>query len=762
MISYSRLAAVGALLPALLLAKPEAGESAHYRAVRERVGEGGQVFVYVDVDGYFAELGHELTTSVAAAAGDEPALAAWKQDYAALATELGLTQIKAAGLSARRIGDHLYANRMYLHVPEGRRGLLRVLGGAAHPFASAKLAPADTDLFVETEVDVSAFVTSVSQLLQRVSPELAALLPLELPTEGELAGAAALFSFTKFQGRCTVAVRLHDGPPLGADLSFPHDVFAGIDAHGPQLLALLQTGELKPAVLKTEGARTFYVIGAEAPGLAGPLVAVAEGERLYCATSETFLRECLDRKGGLAEAAPFKQALAATAAEGNSIVYASPRLFRTLHALMQELPKLPTADRSLEVAFRSVLKRLTVVQSPVVSVSSNLPEGVLVRSVGPDSLRESLPLLGLATPDLAGNILRVALPAHVAGLQEQALAGRHAESVRGNLAKISAAAATYFAANPEAAEVAFPQLLEHEAALAQIAAVAGEDYSAVTVRRDRDAVELQLESGYNVSYGRPLTADERARIERNLALFDEAAAFYFSSNPDETSMSSYAATSAGGSLTEAPTSVVGEEYSFEVSREADTIEVTTPGGTTVAYQRVPGVRWTALKRRAQQTAAIRANLALVYSVATDYLANHPDESYVSGYEIFGEDKERPALRPIANENYDSVRVTRTSAVTTISVPGLGDIAYEAPLDPKQEAAIRANLLQLAQAAAAYFARHPQENLMVVGELAAAEGASFTPPAPVAGEDYMPLVIERDAPSLTLPLPAGRKLTAALR
>ena len=71
---YSRFAVLGVLLPALLLAKPEAGESAHYRAVRERVGEGGQVFVYVDIDGYFAELGHDLTTGVAAAAGDEVTL----------------------------------------------------------------------------------------------------------------------------------------------------------------------------------------------------------------------------------------------------------------------------------------------------------------------------------------------------------------------------------------------------------------------------------------------------------------------------------------------------------------------------------------------------------------------------------------------------------------------------------------------------------------------------------------------------------------
>ena len=523
------------------------------------------------------------------------------------------------------------------------------------------------------------------------------------------------------------------------------------DVCGPQLVAFLREKYPEIKESKAEGGRTFYTLG-EA-GLPLQPVAAVEGSALYLATSEAFLRECLARKSGLPQAPAYKQALAATAAEGNTIVYASPRLFTSLRGLFSSIPQLPGADRTFQVAVQSLMQRLARVDAPALSVLSNLPEGVLVQSVGPDSLRESLPVLGLATPDLPGNILRVVLPAHVADLRAQALVARQGESIRANLAKVSVAATAYFAANAEAEEVAFEQLRESAPELAKIAAVAGEDYSGLTVRRDRDSIELAAENGASATYGRPLTSAEQQKIEANLALYDEAASLYFAAKPDETSMSSSDACGVG--LSESPTSVVGEQYDFSVERDAVTIELRTPGGTTVTYRRVPGLRWAVLKRRAQQTAEVCRQLALFYSVATDYLAAHPDESYVSGYELFGEGKERPELRPIAGESYSSVRLNRNSAEVSVEVPGLGPVVYEAELPAAQAAAIRENLRKLATDAAAYFRQHAEEQLVVAGELFA---TGTEKPTPVAGEDYESLVLERSATSLTLVLRNGRKVT----
>ena len=49
--------------------------------------------------------------------------------------------------------------------------------------------------------------------------------------------------------------------------------------------------------------------------------------------------------------------------------------------------------------------------------------------------------------------------------------------------------------------------------------------------------------------------------------------------------------------------------------------------------------------------------------------------------------------------------------------------------------------------------------MVAGELFA---AGVEKPASVASEDYETLVIENEAPALTLTLPTGQKITVSLR
>ena len=225
-------------------------------------------------------------------------------------------------------------------------------------------------------------------------------------------------------------------------------------------------------------------------------------------------------------------------------------------------------------------------------------------------------------------------------------------------------------------------------------------------------------------------------------------------------MSSYEATEAGGSLTSTPESVIGEQYDdFSIERTATEISVRTPGGNTVTYQRVPGIRWTLLKRRVQQAAAIRGNLATFYAAASAYLAAHPDESYVSGYELFGEECERPELPAVAGENYRSVRLNRNSAVVSIEAPGVGPVVYEAELPAAQADAIQANLRKLAKAASSYFKKHRDEKLVVAGELFA---AGTEKPVAVAGEDYETLVIENEAASLMIALPTGQKITVPLR
>ena len=69
--------------------------------------------------------------------------------------ELGLSGIEAMGASSVKDGA-IYHNKAYVHIPGGRKGLLKILGGGAAPFASKVLAPADSDLAWEMTLDVQA------------------------------------------------------------------------------------------------------------------------------------------------------------------------------------------------------------------------------------------------------------------------------------------------------------------------------------------------------------------------------------------------------------------------------------------------------------------------------------------------------------------------------------------------------------------------------------------------------------------------------
>ena len=113
---------------------------------------GGSVAETADVERLEA-LAKRLSEAIAAAAGDEPDAQRFKQDYAALAAELGLTDVKAVGMSSAARPEGGFHNRIFYLLPEPRRGAFAALGGPARPFATARLAPADTDLFVTYGTD---------------------------------------------------------------------------------------------------------------------------------------------------------------------------------------------------------------------------------------------------------------------------------------------------------------------------------------------------------------------------------------------------------------------------------------------------------------------------------------------------------------------------------------------------------------------------------------------------------------------------------
>src|ERR1035438_10601470 len=92
-----------------------------------------------------------------------------RQDFKALFSELGLNDVKAIGLSSVRESGGNFRNRTFLFAPDGRHGLLAVLGGQPGRFVGARLAPADTDFYSECEFDVSALYDTIKAVVAKVS-----------------------------------------------------------------------------------------------------------------------------------------------------------------------------------------------------------------------------------------------------------------------------------------------------------------------------------------------------------------------------------------------------------------------------------------------------------------------------------------------------------------------------------------------------------------------------------------------------------------
>lgn len=609
--SITRFAAALSLAGAIAAAPPPAPAqtSANFEIVRRHLDIGGPLFVFMDVDGEGARIGRELTAAVARAAGDDPDMALFRQDFAAILADLGLSQIKAVGMSsmARREGG--FHNRAFIQVPE-RRGLLAAFGGPARPFTTTRLAPADTDFFVETELDMPALVTALTTIAARfipgASPDMASQM-LE-GTGGEDA-ATAFRVVTTMKGRITLLLRL--GETTLPDAKRMEEWGFGFAQKAQLLLRVEGIGRGVTPLLdkideidsETVGALRIYRAKESVPFLGDnqPVLAI-EGDTVLLATSRAFLEQSLARTAGLAEAPAFRGALAAVGLEeGNTLAYGTPRFFSLVRALLAAAGDL--APKQGDTEFLGPLLQVLIGQipdlnEPLAQVTANVPEGIVMRANSVVSLRSALLTLGIYNPDLIGPILLAAVPAAVQMQVEQKARSRAAENTEANLVVIAEAALAFFRENPNADEVTYKDI---ESRLAgRLKPVKDIDFTDFTLERSFNKLEIELPSGQTITYNVPLSDEDRERIRKNLALFDRAVVWYFQKNPAETVMLGSEALDRGSPMSEFPPSVRGENYGELQVRKSDTEISLEVNGETISVRRDPALQRPAPAPQRQQ------------------------------------------------------------------------------------------------------------------------------------------------------------------
>lgn len=456
----------------------ESERSRHFMAVNKQLELGGTLYGYVDVDGDVAKVAGTLTEVMKQVSVQKGfPVSQLKQDYTALSEMLGLTDIKAAGFSSVPDGTGFFRNRAFIYIPTERRGILAGLGGKPGPFQRVGLAPSDTDFYFESEVDLPSVYATIRDMTARVSgDEAAQTMEAQLKRTGEKA-AFSLYNFIQgLKGRATMVVR------------FDPDKQLRLPARQPLVLpafslALCLDGvaaSVEPALAKSRAFRVSEENGIKyyEPMMPFPLpemqpVFAVEGGAVYFATSKAFLQECRAGQGGLATQPAFKEALAHVGDTGNGLMYVSPRFFEQLRRVEPLNPQMPAESKQ---AFAMAMRWIPKTDRPLVTVRSNLPDGILVNSYWNRSLKQEIAMISVYNPVTIGLMAGMAIPAF-----QKVRQSSQEKAITNNLRQLSAAADQFYLETGKTSAT-YDDLVGPTKYIRRLNPVAGEDYRTITFK----------------------------------------------------------------------------------------------------------------------------------------------------------------------------------------------------------------------------------------------------------------------------------------
>jgi hypothetical protein len=466
-------------------AKPQAVElvkanerSRHFLAVSQQLELGGTLYGYADVDGDALKLINAVSGSLNQLAAAQPTIAPYaKQDYAALATKLGLTDIKAVGLSSVPDGTGFFRNRVFFYIPEKRQGLLAGLGGPSAPFAHVNLAPADTDIYNEAEVDLPAVYRTVQDVVAIVGGEPSRnALETGLKKAGDSIALSVFGLINGMKGRMAMVMRC-DGDRVfrGPGMAVPaFSLLLCFDGVGQIVEPAL--AQAKNLVRTEAGTVHRYQLAQPVPIDGISPVLVIDGSTLYLATTNEFLEECRSQKSGLADTPAFRESLARVGTEGNGLGYLSTHLFTRVAQLETLNPGLPPPVASNLHQFLAALPKPA---RPLVTVRTNLPDGILVRSYWDRSLKSNIAMISVLNPITIGLLSAMAVPAF-----QKVRTASQEKAVLNNLAQLNVAAERYYAETGRTSAL-YSDLVGPGRAIKALVPVAGEDYRLVRLQKGR-------------------------------------------------------------------------------------------------------------------------------------------------------------------------------------------------------------------------------------------------------------------------------------
>lgn len=412
-------------------------------------------------------------------------------DLAPFFVDLGFTDIKAVGFSSVA-EEGMFRNRVFIHVPEGRRGLLAGWGGAPAPFAIAALAPADADFVFESDVDLPAAYQAIRAVVARGAGEPAAKemdAKLSEVSPGMPVKIRDVIDAAK--GRFSLVVRIDETKTFSPSpgIVLPMFDLAIRQEHGGQKLAeaLMKANDLTSEE-RPGGVRAF-TSKQTVPLLGWRLEIVVEGDSFIFVTQPDFLAAANTK---LTDEPAFRSALASLGETGNGMTYVSPRFGDRVRRMADTLTKqLPAEQHAVIERFLGLLPESG---ATLVAVRQNLPDGILFKSRWNSSLKSDLVT---AHPGVVvigtGFMAAMAIPAF-----QKVRANSQEKVVLNNLRQLAAARDQYFLENAKTS-CTYADLVGPDKYIREIKSVAGEDYTRLNFR-EGEALRVKMKTGKVVEY----------------------------------------------------------------------------------------------------------------------------------------------------------------------------------------------------------------------------------------------------------------------
>jgi type II secretory pathway pseudopilin PulG len=420
-------AAKQAAAPAQSAASP-ASVSARYYAVQKHLDQGGSFYLYADLKDALRDLVGKLRKT-AGQPGMPPMASAIVQVADQEIDRLGVYGVQGVGMSSLPEADGMFLNKFFLAVPEAaRKGVWALLGGPAHPIDYLKMAPEDTLVFKEGELDADGALMLLKQVVmdtagvfgaQRIN---AAFDQAKARTGVDwnevmhsLSGKFVFMAMLDANKKMTIPTDSAAGKPFSMEAPLGLVAIGVKDAKLYEgLHRLAEQAKVAEPETVNGAMRQFKIKTPPNPVMEITAVVAHDGAYCYVATDQGYMERVLGNAAGgrnLADAQEFKDASRGMTLEGNGIAFVSRRVPEYVRQFIQgvQAAQSPASfvDRAANMALQQAIQSLGGEPAAAFMIRRNLPDGIEVVSRSRQGARQVL-AAALAAP--AAVLAAIAVP----------------------------------------------------------------------------------------------------------------------------------------------------------------------------------------------------------------------------------------------------------------------------------------------------------------------------------------------------------------